>query len=126
MTRSSKALTILLVAVLGAWGCAKAPAPSSTAHLERLRALESKCVKLEDDCRAASTARDQMRKHMNSLEAENVRLGKLRLALVAELDQKKAIAQERDQLRQVVEARTTERDVLLQRCARLKKGLQTI
>jgi len=126
MTRASKALIVLLVVVLGAWGCAKAPAPHSAAQAERLRTLEAKCVKMEDDYRSVVSARDQLRKHMTSLEAENARLEKVRVLMVKELEQAKAIAQERDQLRAVVETRTSERDVLQVRCARLKKGLQTI
>ena len=43
-----------------AWGCAKAPTPHSTAHAERIRALEAKCVKMEDDYRGVVSARDQM------------------------------------------------------------------
>jgi septal ring factor EnvC (AmiA/AmiB activator) len=126
MNRGNKALIILLVVGLGAWGCAKSPAPHATAHAERMHTLENKCVKLEEDYRAVLLARDQMRKQMTCVEAENIRLEKVRSQMTKELEQHKAMVQERDQLRQAVEARTTERDALQNRCARLKKGLQAV
>ena len=77
-----------------------------------MKALESKCVKLEDDCRGAVAARDQLRKHVLNLEADNARLEKERLQLVKELEQKKTIVQERDALEV--------------RCSKMKSKLQSI
>ncbi len=126
MTGTWKATIILLVAALGLWGCARTSTPQWSAHSERIRALEAKCVKMEDDYRGVVATRDQMRKHLASLEAENIRLDKLRQQLVREVEQAKSVLQERDQLRRTVEARTSERDALHTRCERLKKGLQSL
>jgi hypothetical protein len=105
MTRESKALTVMLVAALGAWGCARGPGSHYAAQAEKIRALEGKCSKLEDDYKAVAGARDQARRRVTSLEEENARLH-----------------------RELVEHRTVlrERDALQLRCDRLKKGLQNL
>lgn len=118
MTRSGKMLSVMLVVILGAWGCARGPVGPS-AQAERIHSLESKCSKLEDDYRAVAGARDQARKQVAALEAERTRLQN-------DLAEKQAILQERDDLRQQVATRTNERDGLQQRCDRMKKGLQSL
>jgi predicted RNase H-like nuclease (RuvC/YqgF family) len=119
MTRGGKVLSVMLVALLGLWGCAKGPASHSVAQTERIHTLEAKCVKLEDDYRAVAGARDQARKQLAALEVERTRLQK-------ELAEKVAIIKERDALRRQVTVRTSERDTLQLRCDRLKKGLQSL
>jgi predicted RNase H-like nuclease (RuvC/YqgF family) len=118
MSRGNQMLSVMLVVILGLWGCARQPVGSS-AHSERIHSLESKCAKLEDDYRSVASARDQARKQAATLESERVRLQ-------TELAEKQAIVKERDELRQQIAARTGERDNLQQRCDRLKKGLQTL
>ena len=58
MSQAQKALSVLVVACLGLWGCARGAA-NGHASAERIRALENKIAKLEDDFRsvAAATAR---------------------------------------------------------------------
>jgi hypothetical protein len=119
MTRASKAMTVMLVAALGAWGCARGPANQNAAHLEKIRTLEGKCVRLEEDYKAVAGARDQARRRATSLEEENARLHK-------ELAFHRSVLQERDALRRQLDSRTTERDSLQLRCDRLKKGLQNL
>jgi hypothetical protein len=114
-----KVWTIVLVAVLGVWGCAKGPANHYATQAERIQALENKCAKLEDDYKAVAGARDLVKKRVAALEEENTRLHK-------ELANLQAVAKERDAFRQQAEQRTGERDVLQQRCEHLKKGLQTL
>lgn len=118
MTRGGKALSVMLVALLGLWGCARGPVGHS-AQAERLRSLETKCAKLEDDYRSVASARDQARKQLTALESERARLQK-------ELADKLAVLKERDSLRQQIATRTNERDSLKLRCDRLKKGLQEL
>lgn len=119
MNRASKALIVTVVAMLGTWGCAQGPANSHAPQAERLRALEGKCVKLEEDYRAVAGARDQFRKRVAALEEER---GKLQQELAAQ----NALRRERDELRRQVATRTSERDALQARCDRLKKGLQNL
>lgn len=129
MKRAGKLVTVLVVAVLGVWGCAKNPAhPNGQA--ERIRSLESKCAKLEEDYRAVASARDEARKKAVAAEEENKRLHKQIDTQEAQLqkdqDAEKLLTKERDELRQQMETRTNERDVLQFRCERLKKGLQNL
>jgi hypothetical protein len=109
----------MLVAALGVWGCAKGPANHYAAQAERIRTLECKCAKLEEDYKAVAGARDVARKRVTALEEENAKLQKQ----VTELQ---IVRKERDAFRQQLEARTGERDVLQSRCDRLKKGLQSL
>ena len=115
MTRSGKALSVMLVALVGLWGCARGPVGQS-AQAERIRSLESKCARLEDDYRAVASARDQARKQLATLETEKANL----------LTEKQSVVTERDSLRQQIATRTNERDNLKVRCERMKKGLQEL
>jgi chromosome segregation ATPase len=129
MKRAGKLLTVLVVGVLGVWGCAKGPAnPSSPA--EKIHALESKCADLEKDYRVAASACDDARKKATSLEEESKRIQKQlddqKAQLQKEQEVQKLIAKERDDLRLQIEARINERDGLQTRCDRLKKGLQNL
>ena len=63
MTRANKALAILMVAAFGLWGCAQGPAHGPAAA-EKIKALEGKCSKLEDDYKSVAAARDQLRKKL--------------------------------------------------------------
>lgn len=118
MTRGSKVLSVMLVVLLGLWGCARGPVNHS-AQTERIHFLESTCKKMEDDYRSVASARDQARKRVDALETERTRLQK-------ELAEKKAVVKERDVLRQQISARISERDTLQLRCDRMKKGLQSL
>ena len=114
MTRTSKLLIVLLVATLGVWGCAQGPVSHSQS--DKVRNLESKCAKLEEDYRAVAAARDLARKRAAALEAD----------LRKEAADRQAAARQRDEFRAQVTARTGERDTLQTRCDRLKKGLQNL
>jgi uncharacterized coiled-coil DUF342 family protein len=109
MTRGSKALIVLIVAALGVWGCANGPANQQTSQNDRIKALETKCGKLEEDYRSAATARDQARKRLASVEEE-----------------RESLVKERDDLHKQVEQRTGERDLMQTRCERMRKGLQNL
>jgi TolA-binding protein len=118
MTRGDKMLSVLLVTILGIWGCARGPV-GPAAQADRIRSLESKCSKLEDDYRSVANARDQARKQLAALETERTRLQK-------EVADKQDVVKERDTLREQINKSTSERDNLQQRCDRLKKGLQNL
>src|SRR5450631_2946718 len=91
MSRASKAFVVLMVGLVGLWGCAQGPASGPTA--ERIRSLESKVAKMEDEAKAATEARDAAKKKLANAESEKNRLQK-------ELD---------EQIR-LVKERATERD----------------
>jgi len=129
MNRAGKLMTVLVVATLGLWGCAKNPANTKT-QAEMIRSLEDKCAKLEEDYRTVAFARDDARKKAVSMEDENKRLQKQiesqKAQLLKDQQVEKQLAKEQDELHQQMEARTNERDVLQVRCDRLKKGLQNL
>jgi chromosome segregation ATPase len=137
-------LTVGLVLSVGLWGCARKPV-SKAANPDRLRAVEGRCVKLEQDYRTVAQARDQATREVAVLEETIARLQKelaATEALAREHDrlrnQFKTVQGERDEIRQTlvqrtaerdemkqqVSVRATERDALQGRCERLRKGLQ--
>jgi FtsZ-binding cell division protein ZapB len=91
MSRASKAFVVLMMGVMGLWGCAQGPANGPTA--ERIKSLETKCAKLDEDYKAATEARDLLKKKLAALETEKNRL-----------------QQDRDEQTRLVKERTTERD----------------
>jgi len=139
----AKILTVVLVVCLGLWGCARNPGGHAGSG-ERVRALESRCQKLEQDHRAVAQARDKARKELAALEDETGRLQKElaeKAALAREREQQfkagqsereelnRALAQrtgERDDLRQQLAQRQSERDLLLGRCEKFRRGLQNL
>jgi chromosome segregation ATPase len=118
MTRARKALVITMVAALGVWGCAKAPS-GGNAGAEKLKTLEAKNAKLEEDCHAALAARDQLRKRVDALEQQRTQSER-------QLDQLQVVAKERDGLRQQVESRTGERDALQAQFDQFRKGIRNL
>lgn len=92
MTRANKALVVMVIGVLGLWGCAQGPGNSSSTSLERIKALEGKCTKLEDDYRAVASARDQLRKRLATAEEERARVQQ-------ELNVRQGVMKERDELK---------------------------
>lgn len=118
MRQASKALAILLVSSLGLWGCAQGPA-TKAASLERLRALEAKNSKLEDDLRSALAVRDQLKRRLAALEEQ-------RDQLQGQLESLRNAARERDLARQELNARTNERDHLQGQLDLLRKGIRDL
>jgi septal ring factor EnvC (AmiA/AmiB activator) len=135
---------VALVVCVGLWGCARKPS-TPTGASERIRVLETRCQKLEQDYRSVAQARDKARKELANLEEENGRLLQAvaqKLALLKERDQlrdqlraargeidglTRTLAQrtaDRDDLRQQLSQRQAERDQLGLRVDRLRKGLQ--
>jgi hypothetical protein len=121
MLRGNHLAIVIVGATLGLWGCAQGN--SAATQAERMRALEARCSKLEDDYRAAVTVRDQACKKTTTLEEQ---LAQLQKDFAAQQEAAKLVLKERDELRQAVESRTSERDLLQSRCERLKKGLQNL
>lgn len=118
MCRSKQALIALTLALLGAWGCSQSPTPGpSTA--DRLKALEVKNTKLEDDFRAVAAARDQLRRKLAAAEEQQQHLQK-------QIEEMQAISRERDELRQQLAVRTSERDHLVNQFDQFRKNLKDL
>jgi len=104
MPRSLKALGFVLVLMVGIWGCAKGPAGAS-----HDTATAAKLKQVEDDYRAALTARDQFR---------------VKLAASEELQAKTAA--ELTQARIKAEKLTSERDALNAQYDSFRKNLKEL
>jgi hypothetical protein len=111
-------LIVVVIASLGAWGCAQGPANGPTSA-ERIRALENKIAKLEDDFRAAVTVRDQLKKKLGVTEDEKLKLGQ-------QVEQLQIVVKEREDLKLQLAARTTERDNLQVQYDQFRKGIKTL
>jgi outer membrane murein-binding lipoprotein Lpp len=118
MKSANKALLILMVvASLGVWGCAQGGSPASGSA--RLRDLEARHAKLEEDYRATVTARDAARQKATALEQE-------RAALARQVARLQSVVKERDDLQQQLAARTGERDTLHSQLVQFGKDLQAL
>jgi chromosome segregation ATPase len=117
MSRSHQVVGVLIVSVFGLWGCSRAPsADSSAANAEKLKAVETKLARLEDDFRAAASARDQLSKKL--LAAEEART-----ALQGQLETLNKDVKAKEEL---VTTRTTERDQANGQLKTLKDGLKDL
>lgn len=103
MTQIQKALLVLLVVLVGIWGCAQGTSGSASA--EKIKTLETKVNRLEEDVRAAAAARDQFRKKLNESE-------QMAAQLKQDLDALLPVLKERDDLRVQLRTRTQERDAV--------------
>ena len=118
MSSGSKVLVVLVVASLGVWGCAQGPA-NSPASAERIRTLETKLNKLEDDFRAAVAVRDQLRKRVNNMEEECAQLSQ-------QVEQLQLAVKDREELKKQLIVRTTERDNAQTQFEQLRKGIKSL
>jgi septal ring factor EnvC (AmiA/AmiB activator) len=85
MNRATRAATILIVSMIGLWGCAQGP--TATAQAERIKSLETKTTRLEADYQAAASTRDRLKQQ---LEQTTEQLKQLQVAMkerVSERDQ---------------------------------------
>jgi uncharacterized coiled-coil DUF342 family protein len=118
MSQANKALVVMVVAVMGMWGCAQENKKHGSSD-PRVKALELKNAKLEEDFRAVVEARDALRNKLAALDQDNARLGK-------ELEQLPIVVKERDELRQQVTVRSNERDSLQNQLEGLRSGLRNL
>ena len=119
MTRSHKALIVIVVATLGLWGCAQSKNKPTANSEERIKSLEARCDKLEGENHKVAAARDKAQKLLVEADRE-------RLRLLAEVESLKAITQERDDLKLLVASRTAERDALQTHFQELRKGIRSL
>jgi septal ring factor EnvC (AmiA/AmiB activator) len=117
MTRANQALVVLVVALLGLWGCAQHPGHAGG---DRLKAAEAKLAQLEEDYRVVTAARDQVRKKLADVEAEHAKVKQ-------ELDdQQQTLGKERDDLKQQLGTRTAERDALQGQFENFRKAVRSL
>lgn len=119
MSRTNQWLIAMAFGVVSIWGCADSQSTGPSAA-DRLKALETKNAKLEDDFRAVVAARDQLRRKLAAAEDQQAQLQK------EGQEQLQKLTQERDDLRQQVVARTGERDVLMGQFEQVRKGIKEL
>jgi septal ring factor EnvC (AmiA/AmiB activator) len=117
MSDYTKAFAVVVLSVLGIWGCAQGP--TASASLEKIKQLEQKITRLEDDFRAATAARDQFRKKLTEAE-------RLVADLRAEVEALRPVVAERDELRNQLKVRTAERDQVTQQFESFRKSLKEL
>ncbi len=118
MNCAKKALMVILVTALaGLWGCTQSTGPGASSA--RLRELEARAARLEDDVKTATAARDQARKKVTVLEEQ-------RAQLAQQVDNLQNLVRERDDLKQLVTTRTTERDALQASLIQFSRDLQNL
>lgn len=111
MHSASKAMLVLMVlTLLSLWGCAQQN-PGANSYHTRIRDLEARQAKLEEDYRVVTAANDTLRKKIAQLEAQR---SELTQKIVHKEEQCQQVARERDDLQQQVQAHTGERDDLQQ------------
>lgn len=115
MLRNEKLVLLAVTACLGLWGCSKVSA-TGTREAERIKFLEAKVAKLEEDFRTAAAARDQWKQKAATLETERAELAK-QLALVIH---------EREDLNGQLAARTNERDAMQAQYDGFRKELRSL
>ena len=117
MPRFHQVIGIAVVTLVGVWGCSQAPsADSASATAEKLKSVEAKLARLEEDFRAAASARDQLSVKLHA--AENART-----ALQADVAKLARDIKAKDD---VIQTRTAERDQALDHLKMLKDGLKEI
>src|SRR5262245_57285561 len=116
MSRSRRAVGVTIVMLCGLWGCSRAPSADSgnAATAEKLKAMEAKLARLEDDFRAAAPARDQLSKRLIAAE-------EARTAMQAQIERMTREAKAKDEQ---VTARTAERDQVTNQYKSFREGLR--
>jgi len=91
MTQANRGLVLMLLATLAMWGCSRGA--GNVSNPDKIKALEVKIGKLEEDVRDGAAVREQFRTKLSAVEEQRVQ-----------------IAKQRDQLKEEVATRTSERD----------------
>jgi uncharacterized coiled-coil DUF342 family protein len=100
---------VLIVALVGVWGCSQSPT-NRAALVERIKILEDKNSRLEDEVHAIANARDQVRQQLARAEEHINKLN--------------AVVKERDDLRVQIKVRTGERDQVASQYESFRKNLK--
>jgi hypothetical protein len=118
MKSTSKGLIITMaLASLGFWGFAQSRSGASTAV--KLRELEARHVKLEEDYQAVVLGNETIRKRLAAIETQ-------RAELAQQVEKLQAVVHERDELKEQVAARIGERDALHSQMVQFGKELQNL
>ena len=107
---------LVLIATLGMWCCAQ---QKNGANTNKIRDLESRYQKLEDDYRHLAQNSESHRKRLAIAENQRVDLQR-------QVEELKNIAQERDEIEAKLVLRTTERDQVQTQFSQFTRDLQSL
>jgi chromosome segregation ATPase len=109
-------LVVMMFSSLGLWGCTH---QKNGAYHAKVRELESRYLKLEEDYKAVVHSGEQLRKKVQQLEAQRAELNQ-------QVDELKGIAKERDELRVQLATRTSERDQMHGQMTQFRKDVHEL
>ena len=95
---SNRNLLIAIAVTLGIWGCAQNPGPSPKVQAEKIKTLEERLSKMEDDHQILLSTRDQMKSRISALEEDRTALEKARAELSTWQDPNYIKSQARERL----------------------------
>jgi len=95
-------LVVMLFSTLGLWGIAQ---QKNGAYTTRVRDLEARYTKIEDEQRSFAAQWDKSQRRIATLEVEKA-------DLTQAIDELKTALNERDEMRQQLQVRTQDRDTL--------------
>jgi chromosome segregation ATPase len=111
---------LALLCATSMWGCNQQKANPLAV---KVRDLETRYSKLEEDFRTLQTSNEQTRKRLNAAEAQRASLEQEKTELTTKLD---TVTGERDGLKKQVTVRTTERDSAQANLMQFSKDLQAL
>ena len=117
MQKASTALLVtMVISSLSLWGCTN---QKNVATNVKIRELENRYAKLEEDYRVMLTANESSRRKLVQLEAQ-------RTDLTRKIEELAAVVKERDELKTQLEIRTEERDNAQHQFTQFSKDLQSL
>jgi archaellum component FlaC len=114
-------VVVLLLCAMGLWGCNQQK--GGGAINSKIRELETRYAKLEEDFRTLQATNEQNRKRMNQAESQRDALEAEKTELTKQFED---AAKERDVLRGQVAQRTQERDSVQANLMQFSKDLQAL
>lgn len=107
---------------LGLWGCGQ----QSGAYAAKVREMETRHAKLEEDYRTVSTAHDQGRKKLVQVEARLKEANERIAELNKQVEDLQQVVAERDDLKKQLTTRTGERDAVQTQLLTFSRDLQAL
>lgn len=126
MTKANPWLVAVLAVCtmsMGLWGCTQ---QKTGAFNAKVREMEARYAKLEEDYRAVAAAADQGRKKLALAEARLSQAKNQNGDLTKQVEELRPVAAERDDLRKQLTTRTGERDQIVNQMTQFSKELQAL
>ena len=113
---STAVLVTMVISSLGLWGCSN---QKNVATNIKIRELENRHAKLEEDYRVILAANETNRRKLVQMEAQ-------RTELAQKVEELQGVVKERDELRSQLTTRTEERDSVQLQLLQFSKDLQSL